>query len=135
MFFKSKLLCSSHTGSLVQLIIDVFVDSLRSMVQAAFLTGPAVCQQQGRATQACLSAHTGWEDRALLKPATKGDLFQVEEVLHNSLHRPQAAHPQAGLSAHSLERERQEPELHTAKFGHAFKPGFLLGLSEWSKSA
>lgn len=51
------------------------------MVQAAFLTGPVVCEQQVRATQACLPAYMGWEDMALLKPATKADLLQVEEVL------------------------------------------------------
>lgn len=75
------------------------------MVQAAFLTGPVVCEQQVRATQACLPAYMGWEDMALLKPATKADLLQVEEVLRNSPDRPQAAHPQADLSGHSLERQ------------------------------
>lgn len=74
----------------------------------------------------------------LVKAAAKGDLLQVKEVLANSL--PGHKKPifrqvcQDLLFSGEADRSPQVLESHPVEFRHSFKPGFLLVLSEYSKS-
>lgn len=122
----------------MQLMVDKLTDSEVTST-AALLIVPMACQQQDRATQACLP------DNSLHRMGGHGTTQRNYKKVTCCKRKRTLVFLWPGLKQHvfrqvcqdtsSGKTDRSPPavELHAADFRHAFKIGFLLTLSEWSK--